>query len=108
MMVVVRVVESMEHDRFALAVIQVLTVVIDHEVGVNDALVAAENDVAPADKGEMLLQPLVLFGQRERKLHGCRHNVYFEMLHQGPDAGYGIGHDRDSAEEAGCLHKAPD
>jgi hypothetical protein len=61
MMVVVHIVKGMKHNGLAFAEIEVLAMVVYHKIGVDDTFIAAKDNVAPADKRKVLLQPFILF-----------------------------------------------
>jgi hypothetical protein len=63
-----------EHEFFAIEGFEVTGQVVDHIVAMHDDLAAAEHDLLPGEKREMLMQPLLFFAQGLRKLHGCRYD----------------------------------
>lgn len=46
-----------EHDRFAFEEIQILGVIIYHYISINYGFVATEDDLPPAYKREMFMEP---------------------------------------------------
>ncbi len=57
MVVVIHIMKSVKHDSFTFKIVEVLNMVVNHVIGADDALIATKNNIAPADKREMLAQP---------------------------------------------------
>lgn len=72
---------------------EVAQVVIDHHIGGQNALVAAENDVQRRDSGKMFPKPGE-FGRAGRRIfHGGRRDEDFAGLAQGRNGILCAGHD---------------
>ncbi len=59
-----------EHECPYQEFIEVLGMVVDHNIGVYQALVAAKDHLLPADKREMLIEPELLVREALRKFRG--------------------------------------
>ena len=74
-------------------------VVVDEEVGAENGLVPAEDEVGGRDEGEVFEEPLVFGGEAGRDFHGGGGDEdVVAGLEPGEDA-LGVGHDGEDAEE---------
>src|SRR5258708_11873810 len=79
------VVGSAEEDGGPPEALEVPGCVVDEDVHVEDALVAAEDEVARGDEGKVLAQPAVLRREGGGHLHGRRGDEHLVALGQLPD-----------------------
>jgi hypothetical protein len=86
-------------DAFALKGAELAGVVVDEEVGAEDALVAAEDDVCGVDEGEVALEPVELGGEGGGDLHGGGGDEDLILRLEALDDAGGVGHDVEDGEE---------
>ncbi len=99
----VGVVRRIEQKTFAAKAVEVEGIIVDEVIGIDDALVAAEHDVAPGNEVEVLLEPVVLIDKRVGKLHGGRSNEQLVTLGYFAQYALAVGNDREVLEEAGPV-----
>jgi len=93
-------------DALTLEQAELAGVVVDEEVGAEDGLVPAEDDVGGGDEGEVFGEPFVLGSEAGGDFHGGGGDEdVVAGLEAGKDA-LGVGHDREDAEEVFGEHVA--
>src|SRR5262245_40933640 len=89
-----------EQKSAACKMVQVLEMVIDHDIGGDYCFDAAKNHLLPFDKGKMLVEPLLFFGQALRKFRSGGDDKHLIILIQLAHDVLAMFNDRGGSKEA--------
>lgn len=86
-------------NAFSAKPLQLPGVIVDQEVGVEDTLIAAKDDVRGWDGGEVLFEPIVFGGKRGRNFHRRRGDEDLVTALKAANDPLGLRHDVKDGEK---------